>query len=106
MSTESVSPQSVPQSFRSAPSQAATAAVAGSHVPSAPPLEYPIVAENAFRIYGLSANASRSDLSMAVASIRRSMKLGAVRRADWDLPWIGAVERSEGVLQHAAGRLG
>jgi hypothetical protein len=72
---------------------------------AAKPLSFPIVFENAYRVLGVNAGASRSDIQAAEASIKRSLKLGVAKSSEWDFPKLGPVERSAGLVQHAAGRL-
>jgi hypothetical protein len=72
---------------------------------AAKPLSFPIVFENAYRVLGVNTAASRSDIQAAEASIKRSLKLGVAKSSEWDFPKLGPVERSAGLVQHAAGRL-
>jgi hypothetical protein len=73
--------------------------------PAAPPLPFPLVTENGFRVCGLPANATRATLQAATTSIRRALKLDVAKPSDWDLPWLGRVARTEAALQTATGRL-
>jgi hypothetical protein len=82
-----------------------SAADAKPPAPPPPPLAFPLAQDNCFRISGLPTSASRSELQTAAASFRRAMKLGVAKGTDWDLPWLGRLERSEGSLQNASGRL-
>jgi hypothetical protein len=73
--------------------------------PPPPPLAFPLAQDNSFRICGLPTNASRSELQSATAAFRRAMKLGVAKATDWDLPWLGRLERTEGSVQNASGQL-
>jgi len=44
------------------------------------------VASNAYRILGISADASQSDIHAAAGASRRAIRLGAGRKTEWDLP--------------------
>jgi hypothetical protein len=74
-------------------------------VPSHPPLRFPLITENSFRVLGVPSSASRRELLDADAAFRRTLKLGVARTTGWDLPWLGNMERTEATLQNAAGRL-
>ena len=63
------------------------------------------IARNAFRVLGIPANAPAAAVHDAEAAIRRSLKLGSARTTPWDLPFIGAVGRTESDLHEATGRL-
>jgi len=73
--------------------------------PPPPPLAFPLAQGNSFRICGLPTSASRTELQSATASFRRAMKLGVAKATDWDLPWLGRLERTEGSVQNASGQL-
>src|SRR5579871_1572915 len=82
--------------------------VSGVAAPSGPiaaPLNFPLVMENGFRAFGVPASASRADLLAAGGAIRRALKLAVARPTDWDLPWLGRLDRTEASLQNATGRL-
>jgi hypothetical protein len=81
------------------------AADAKPPAPPPPPLAFPLAQDNSFRICGLPTNASRNELQTATASFRRAMKLGVAKGTEWDLPWLGRLERTEGSLQNASGQL-
>jgi hypothetical protein len=72
---------------------------------TAPPLPFAPVAENAFRIFGVPASASRGEVQNAAGSIRRAARLGMAKQTDWDLAWLGPLDRTEAALQNAIGRL-
>ena len=74
-------------------------------LPVVEPLSFPLVTGNAYRVLGLGATASRSDIHAAGGSIKRTLKLGVQKGTDWDFPWLGPVERSEGLVQHSSGQL-
>ncbi|MBI3756432.1 MAG: hypothetical protein HY267_00495 [Deltaproteobacteria bacterium] len=63
------------------------------------------VTRNAYRILGLPGNASQAAIHDAAGSLRRALKLGATKTTDWDLPWLGALNRTESEIQDAVGRL-
>lgn len=71
----------------------------------APPLPFPLVTENGFRAFGVSAAASRAELQAANGSLRRALKLAMAKSTDWDLPWLGPIDRTDACLQNATGRL-
>jgi hypothetical protein len=85
--------------------QSAATIVGAPPLPAAPPLRFPLVTQNGFRAFGVPANASRRELLAADGSFRRALKLDMAKPTDWDLPWLGGVDRTEATLQNATGRL-
>ena len=69
------------------------------------PTGLPLVAENAFRVLGTSVAASRADLQTASAAMRRAARLSVVKPTEWDFAWIGPLDRGDGAIQAASGRL-
>jgi hypothetical protein len=72
----------------------------------APPLEITKVTENAFRVLGLPETANSRRVHDAAASLRRGLKLGVQKSTHFDFPWLGPIDRGEGALQNAIGRIG
>ena len=85
--------------------QQTTSAAISGQAPAAPPLRFPPVTENVFRVFGVSTSASRVELQAANNSIRRLLKLQMAKATDWDLLWLDPVDRTDGSLQNAIGRL-
>jgi hypothetical protein len=69
-------------------------------------LNFAAITDNAFRTFGVASDTTRADIQAAAASVRRALKLGAALETRWDLPWLGKLERTEGSLQLAMGKLG
>lgn len=66
---------------------------------------FDVIDNNAYRILGLSAEASQRDIHEANSSIRRAIKIGVNKTTSWDLPWLGSTTRTEKDLQAAIGKL-
>lgn len=65
----------------------------------------PRISQNAFRILGLPGHADLDSIQRNESAMRRALKLSATKTTEWDLPWIGAIERSESAVREALGRL-
>lgn len=63
------------------------------------------VADNAFRVLGLSCHASQREIYAAVSALRRAIKLGVVKPPAQHLDWLGAPDRTENGVRDALGRL-
>ncbi|HEV2803104.1 MAG TPA: rhodanese-like domain-containing protein [Pyrinomonadaceae bacterium] len=64
------------------------------------------VADNAYRLLGLSCHASQREIYAAAASLRRAIKLGVAERPHaHDISWLGAAERTENGVRDCLGRL-
>jgi hypothetical protein len=63
------------------------------------------LARSAFRTLGLAASASQKEIYEKASSLRLAHKLGVEKRFDADLPWLGALSRSEADIRDALGRL-
>jgi hypothetical protein len=62
-------------------------------------------ARDAFRVLGLGAGASRSEVFDAAASLRLALKVGVRKTFEWDAAWLGEVARKESDVRDAVGRL-
>jgi len=60
---------------------------------------------NAFRLLGLPGHASLDTIQKTEGTLRRALKLKAVRSTTWDMSWIGPLERTETDVREALGRL-
>jgi tetratricopeptide (TPR) repeat protein len=63
------------------------------------------LAKNAFRVLGLSADASASDVHKAAATARRAFSLGLDQVSEADLPELGPCLRNESTIRTALGQL-
>lgn len=63
------------------------------------------VANNAFRVLGLSCHASQREIYAAASSLRRAIKLGIVKPPERDFNWLGSPDRTETGVRDALGRL-
>ena len=63
------------------------------------------LADNAYRLLGLSCHATQKEIYAAAASIRRAIKLGVEQRSAHDLAWLGSCERTETNVRDALSRL-
>jgi hypothetical protein len=63
------------------------------------------LARNAFRVLGLSADASASDVHKAAATARRAFSLGLDEVSEADLPELGPCLRNESTIRAALGQL-
>ena len=63
------------------------------------------VKTNSYRVLGLSANATASEVHKAAESLRRAAKLGQARTTEADIPSLGNVARTEADIRTAVGRL-
>ena len=61
--------------------------------------------ENAFRVLGISADASASDMHKAAAKARRALSLGLEEISEADLPQLGPCLRTEATIRTALGQL-
>lgn len=68
-------------------------------------LKFSQVAENAFRVLGLSSLATAAEVHASAASMRNRLKLQARIVAPVDLNWIDECLRTQGTLQRALGQL-
>ena len=62
-------------------------------------------ARNAFRVLGLSADASASDVHKAAATARRAFSLGLDEISEADVPELGLCPRNESTIRTALGQL-
>jgi rhodanese-related sulfurtransferase len=63
------------------------------------------LADNAFRLLGLSCHATQQEIYASAASIRRAIKLGVDRTPPHHLSWLGSFERTENSVRDALSRL-
>jgi rhodanese-related sulfurtransferase len=63
------------------------------------------LAENAYRLLGLSCHATQKEIYAAASSIRRALKLGVEQRSAPPLAWLGSCERTETSVRDALSRL-
>jgi hypothetical protein len=63
------------------------------------------LSKNAFRVLGLSADASASDVHKAAARARRASSLGLDGVSEADLPELGPCPRNEATIRSAVGQL-
>jgi rhodanese-related sulfurtransferase len=63
------------------------------------------VADNAFRVLGLSCHASQREVYASASALRRAIKLGVVKPPAQHLDWLGAPDRTENGVRDALGRL-
>lgn len=73
--------------------------------PRAAPGEFPPLARGAFRVLGLAASASQSEVFDAAASLRLALKLGVQKSFESDARWLGPLGRGEAEVRDALGRL-
>ena len=60
---------------------------------------------NAYRVLGLAADATLSEIHRAAGSMRRAVSLGVAKTTDADLPLLGEISRTESDIRSAIGRL-
>jgi rhodanese-related sulfurtransferase len=63
------------------------------------------LADNAFRLLGLSCHATQQEIYASAASLRRAIKLGVEPPSAHGLAWLGAYERTENNVRDALSRL-
>jgi rhodanese-related sulfurtransferase len=63
------------------------------------------LADNAFRLLGLSCRASQKEIYAAASGIRRAIKLDVERKPPHDIAWLGSYERTENSVRDALSRL-
>lgn len=63
------------------------------------------IVNNAYRVLGVPAGASQSDVHDAAGALRRASRLGAPRTTPWDLEVLGPVGRSDAEINDALGRI-
>ncbi len=63
------------------------------------------LSNNAYRVLGLSASATLSEIHRAAATMRRSASLGIAETTEADMPVLGEVPRAEPDIRTAIGRL-
>jgi rhodanese-related sulfurtransferase len=63
------------------------------------------LAQNAYRLLGLSCHATQKEIYAAASSIRRAIKLGVEPRSGHQLAWLGSCERTETSVRDALSRL-
>lgn len=61
--------------------------------------------ENAYRVLGLDAAATQAEIYEAAAARRRALRLERATPTPCDVPWLGALTRTEGAVRDALGRL-
>lgn len=66
---------------------------------------FTILTQNAYRVLGLPASASWAEIQQTAGRMRSVARRGWVRSTPWDLPCLGPIQRSEGTIQNALGRL-
>jgi rhodanese-related sulfurtransferase len=64
------------------------------------------LANNAFRLLGLSCHASQSEIYASAAALRRALKLGVVKTPAHHIAWLGSLDRTENDVRDAVSRLG
>lgn len=63
------------------------------------------LADNAFRLLGLSCQASQKEIYASASALRRAFKLGVEKTPAHDISWLGVPERTENGLRDALSRL-
>lgn len=63
------------------------------------------LAGNAYRLLGLSGQATQKEIYTAAASIRRAIKLGVNKTPSPHIAWLGSLERTENNVRDALSRL-
>jgi rhodanese-related sulfurtransferase len=63
------------------------------------------LANNAFRLLGLSCQASQREIYAAASALRRAIKLGVVKPHARNFDWLGASDRTENGVRDALSRL-
>jgi rhodanese-related sulfurtransferase len=63
------------------------------------------LADNAFRLLGLSCHATQKEIYASAASIRRAIKLGVDRTPPHHIAWLGSHARTENSVRDALSRL-
>lgn len=76
-----------------------------THITSPDQRKLTPLADNAFRLLGLSCHATQKEIYAAAASIRRAIKLGVDRMPPHHIAWLGSYERTENNVRDALSRL-
>jgi rhodanese-related sulfurtransferase len=63
------------------------------------------LANNAFRLLGLSCHASQREIYASASALRRALKLGVVKPPAHNLDWLGTPDRTENGVRDALSRL-
>lgn len=63
------------------------------------------LADNAFRLLGLSCHATQKEIYASASSIRRAIKLGVDHAPAHHIAWLGSCERTENSVRDALSRL-
>ena len=63
------------------------------------------IADNPFRILGLSGNASEREIRKRVRTLTRLAEVGRSKEVDFDFPFLGRVERSLDAIRQAASQI-
>jgi hypothetical protein len=63
------------------------------------------LSKNAYRLLGLSASATLSEIHRAGAAMRRAASLGLAETTEADIPMLGEISRTEAEIRAAIGRL-
>src|SRR5271165_6743016 len=63
------------------------------------------LAKNAYRVLGLSASATLSEIHRAAGTMRRAASLGLAETTEADMPALGEIPRTEADIRTAVGRL-
>jgi rhodanese-related sulfurtransferase len=63
------------------------------------------LADNAFRLLGLSSRATQKEIYASASSLRRAIKLGVAPTPAQHIPWLGSLERTENSVRAALSRL-
>ncbi|HEX9918216.1 MAG TPA: rhodanese-like domain-containing protein, partial [Pyrinomonadaceae bacterium] len=85
--------------------QTATNSLRTTHHANADKQRLMPVADNAFRLLGLSCQASQREIYAAASAMRRAIKLGVSKTPAHQLDWLGAPDQSENGVRNALSRL-